>query len=153
MAWITLTAALVQNRLTGAELTAFKGAAKAASQDADTILADAVNAITNQVRGHVAGCKSNILGAAGTIPNELEAPALALLRRYLVTRLPGMKALFDELRQTEAADAVILMRDVSRCNFAIVPPAEAAPEQAAGSATELVSSRDRQATQEKMKGL
>src|SRR4051794_29328669 len=97
MAWITLTETEVQNRLAKAELTALKSAAIAAGQTASAILAAAIAAVVGEVRGYVA--KKNTLGAAGTIPEELESTTLALIRRYLFTRLPGMKGLFDELRQ------------------------------------------------------
>ena len=155
MAWIALTEALVQNRLAAAELTALKSAALAGSQTSAGILADALGAVTREVRGYVGSCQRNTLGEAGTIPDELESAALALLRRHLFTRLPNMKALFDELRQKELDQAVALLRDVAACKFAIVAPTDAAPtaEQPAGTGVALVASRTRVATRETMAGL
>lgn len=155
MSWAALTEAKVQNRLSAAELTALKTAAIAGSQTAAAILAAGIEAVTGEVRGYVAACRNNQLGEAGTIPEELEATALALLRRHLFTRLPAMKGLFDDLRQQEATDALQRLRDVAACKFAIVPPTDAAPaaEQAGGSGTTLIHSRTRIATRETMAGL
>jgi len=153
MAWIPLTELEVQSRLTAAELTALKTAAIAGSQTASAILAAAINTVIGEVRGYVA--KKNTLGEAGTIPDELEATALALIRRHLFTRLPNMKALFDDLRQQEAKDALQRLRDAAKGDFVIVPPVEAAPEaeQAGGNGTQLVNSRPRIATRKTMAGL
>jgi hypothetical protein len=155
MAWKPLIAADVQERLTASELTALKTAAIAGSQTSAGIIAAAIERVTNQVRGYVAGCHNNTLGEAGTIPDELESAALAMIRRELFTRLPGMKGLFDEPRQQEAKDALQLMRDVAACRFAIVPPASPAPEaeQAGGTGVVLINSRERIATRETMAGL
>src|ERR1700754_2502333 len=122
MSWITLTQARIETRLTAPEMTAVTSAAKQVAQTAPQILADAIAAVVLEVRGYVAACDRNTLGPAGTIPDELESTALALLRRYLFTRLPAMKSLFDELRQEEAKDALQRLRDVAKCDFAIVPP-------------------------------
>ncbi len=153
MGWKLLTETEVQTRLAGAELAALKSAAIATSQTASAILAAAIAAVVGEVRGYVA--KHNTLGAAGTIPEELEASTLALIRRHLFTRLPQMKSLFDELRQQEAKDALQRMRDVAKGDFVIVPPTDVAPnvEQAGGNGTRLIHSRPRQATREKMAGL
>lgn len=153
MAWKTLTADDVQTRLTAAEFAAITTAAKQNAQTAEALVASAIESVTVEVRGYVGACKSNTLGAGDTIPDELETSALALIRRYLFTRLPGMKSLFDDIRQKECDDALQRLRDTAACRFAIVPPAEPADEQPAGPAVTLVSSRDRVATREKMGGL
>lgn len=153
MAWITLTELKVQNRLTAPELTALKSAAIAGSQTAAAILAAAIDDIVGEVRGYVG--RRYTLGEAGTIPEELEATALALIRRHLFTRLPGMKGLFDELRQQEAKDALQRLRDVAKGDFVIVPPSDPAPsdEQAGGNGVTLIGSRDRVATRDQLSGL
>lgn len=152
MAWKTLTVEAIENRLTAPEMTALTNEAKKETQEPETILADAIAAVTVEVRGYVAACARNILGPAGSIPDELESAALALLRRHLFTRLPGMRRLFDELRQRETEDALQRLRDTARCDFAIVPPEEAG-DQAAGPASEVVSSRTRILTREDTRGL
>lgn len=155
MAWIELTEALVLNRLAAAELAALKTAAIGGAQTGAGILADALSAVTREVRGYVGSCQRNTLGEAGTIPDELESAALALVRRHLFTRLPGMKSLFDELRQKELEQAIALLRDVAACKFLLVAPVTPAPEaqQPAGVGVTLVASRTRVATRETMAGL
>lgn len=153
MSWISITAADVQNRLTGAELSALKGAAKAASQNGDTILSEAISTVVKKVRGYVAGCSRNVLGETGTIPDELQSATLNLIRDYLFNRLPAMKDLNDELRQNETKAALAELRDASACKIAIVPPESPAATQAAGPGITLVGTRTRVVTREKTRGL
>lgn len=150
--WIPLTVERVDGRLSAPERDALLNAAKGEEQTPSQLMADAIEVITREVRGSVAACDRNTLGPAGTIPDELESAALALVRRYLFTRLPGMKRLFDELRQEEAKSAERRLERAAECRIAIVPPEEAG-DQAAGPAVQLVASRDRIATREAMKGL
>lgn len=133
MAWITLTETEIAGRLAAPELTAVTSAAVRLGQTAEQILAGALKSVTAEVRGYVAACSRNVLGPAGTIPDELEGAALALIRRHLFTRLPKMESLFDDLRQKEAEDALVRLRDTAACRFAIVPPVLPAPaEEQAG---------------------
>lgn len=153
MAWISLTEDDVARRLTAAELTALKTAAKASGQDGDEILEEAITDVLKRVRGYVAACQRNILGDGETIPDELRASALALIRDFLFTRLPGMRGLNDEIRQKETDRALAELRDVAACKFLIVQPETESSDQAAGSGVELVDSRDREATRAKTSGL
>lgn len=145
MSWIPLTAEKAKTRLTKPEMTAILTAAKQSEQTGDGLLEEALSSVTAEVRGYVSACDRNTLGAAGTIPDELETAALALLRRYLFTRLPGMESLFDELRQKEAEDALTRLRDTAKCNFAIVPPETPAPptEQVQGGSPRICKPRRR----------
>lgn len=152
MSWIALTAADVQRQLSGAELTALKTAAKASSQDGDTILSEAITDVTRKVRGYVAACQRNVLGDGTTIPDELKASAIALVRDFLFTRLPGLKDLYDDARKDATKNAMAELRDVAACKFLIVQPETAAANQAGGPAVELVESRARNATRERTKG-
>ena len=153
MPWIALTSADVARRFAAAELTAVKTAAKATGQDGDVILAAAITSVTNTVRGYVSACAKNTLGDGATIPDELETAALALIRDYLFNRLPGMRALNDELRQKETDRAMSQLRDAGKGLLGIVAPVTASEDQAAGPAMELVSSRTRVATRTSMSGL
>lgn len=153
MAWITITADDVARRLAAAELAALKTSAKAAGQDGDEILAEAISETSVMVRGYVAGCRTNKLGIAGTIPEELKTATLAMIRDYLFGRLPGMKALNDELRQKETERAMSMLKSAASCALAIVPPEEEAEQQPAGPAVEFVGNNRRKATRSKMKGL
>lgn len=151
--WITLTEADVLGRLSRPELTALTSAAKATSQTSEGILATAIEVVTRKVRGYVGGCSKNKLGDGNTIPDELTDAALALVRNHLFTRLPGMADLNDTIRQKETENATAELKDVARCLIAIVAPETAAPQQPAGPAIQLVSSRKRQATRTKTSGL
>jgi phage gp36-like protein len=148
MAWIALTAEDVARRLAAAELVALKTAAKSGSQDGDEILAEAIADVTTEVRGYVGACKSNTLGEGATIPDELKSAALALVRDYLFTRLPGLKALNDEARQKEVERAVAKLKDVANCKLAIVPPATEAEDQPAGASVHSITTNTRVATRE-----
>jgi phage gp36-like protein len=142
--WITLTEALVANRMTGAELTAMKTAALGGGQSGATVLADCISAVVREVRGYVAACATNTLGDGETIPQELEHAALALLRQRLANRLPGMaKLMQDDARKAEYDDAVRLLRDVAACRFAIISPDEPASEQPALGGTPRITERER----------
>lgn len=128
----------------------------AAKQDAQTpegMLADAIANVTTEVRGYVSANQRNTLGLDGTIPDELESSALALLRRYLFTRLPGMRSLYDAIRADETKDALERLRDTAAGKFAIVPPDTAAPDQAAGPSVQLVHNRQRIGRREDLNGL
>jgi hypothetical protein len=153
MAWITLTSVDVARRLAAAELNALKSAAKAAEQDGDEILAEAIADVTTKVRGYVGGCTRNKLGPSGTVPDELKSASLALVREFLFTRLPGMKSLYDELRQKETDRAYDDLRAAAACKLAILPPETEADDQPAGSPVELISGGTRRATRDRMRGL
>lgn len=152
MPWSALTVADIETRLTDPEMSALTSAATVAGQTKESLIAGAVAAVTAEVRGYVAACSVNVLGPAGTIPYELEGAALALVRRYLFTRLPRMKSLFDELRQKECEEALQRLRDTAACRFAIVPPEEAGAQAGSGGVT-LISSRERIARREDLSGL
>lgn len=152
MPWSALTVADIETRLTEPEVSALTSAATVAGQTKESLIAGAVEAVTAEVRGYVAACSTNTLGPSGTIPYELESSALALIRRYLFTRLPRMKALFDDIRQKECEDALQRLRDTAACRFAIVPPAESGPQAGSGGVT-LISSRQRIAGRKELAGL
>jgi hypothetical protein len=153
MAWVTLNEDDVQRRLTAAELTALKTAAKASGQDGDTILSEAIQDVVKRVRGYVAACRDNLLGEGMTIPDELRGAALARVRDFLFTRLPGMKSLNDDIRQEEAKSAVATLRDVAACKMAVVQPTTASSEVIVHTSVQQLTGNTRQATREKMGGL
>lgn len=152
MAWKTVTPDDVQRQLAAPELTALTTAAKQVGQTADGILADAITDMVLKIRGYVAANRANILGDGATIPEELNATAIALVRDYLFDRLPGMKMLNDELRQKATDRAMRELRDVAEGRFLIVAPDVDAPKQAGGLSVTSKSNR-RQITRRKMRGL
>ncbi len=148
--WITLTADAVKTRLTKPELTALLGAARQAEQTDAGLLAEAASSVASEVRGYVSACSRNRLGPEGTIPEELLGSSLALVRRYLFTRLPGMKSLYDEVRQKETEDALTRLRDTAKGFFAVVAPESPAPaaEQVSGGSPSITKKTRRFGTED-----
>lgn len=117
MAWIAITEADVQSRVAGAELTAFKNAAKASGQ-ADPV-AELISQTVDEVRGYIAACSRNTLEEGQKVPSKLKSATLALIVYRINTRLPI--AVTQERRdENERADR--LMREVAACRFAIEEP-------------------------------
>lgn len=145
--WIEITAADVQTRLAGAELSAYRSAGMAAGQ-ADP-LPEIISAVVNEVRGYVAACARNTLGAGATIPDKLKSTALAMVRYRLITRLP---LTIGEERKQEYRDALDLLREVAACRFAVEEPET--PEESEAIATSLPSmgTRTRNFTRELQDG-
>lgn len=119
MAWITLTEAHLGERLAAAELAALQSAAVGAYGNT---VPDVLASVAAEVRGRIAANKANALGASGTIPEELKAAALAIARWRILSRLPGMKALQDDARRSEYADAQALLSAVAKGEFAVEQP-------------------------------
>jgi phage gp36-like protein len=119
VSWIAISESAVRSTLAAAELSALRTVQLAAGQMDP--LAEIIERTVDEVRGYVAANPLNRVGAAGTIPGELEAAALALVRYRLVTRLP-LKTLLTEARKDEQRDAITLLRDVAGGRFAILPP-------------------------------
>ena len=153
--WITLSSADVQQKLAADEYDAVTSASLPDGVTAAEIITDELSRTLAQVRGFVSANKSNALGDGETIPDELKDAALVIVRYKVFTRLPGMKALLDELRVKEYEEATRLLRDVSAGRFAIVPPTTPAAddEQAAPSTIETVSAPTRRNKRENLEGL
>lgn len=121
MAWITLSINDVKTRLAGAEVEALQEAALAVGQ-ADP-LPEIIRQAIIEVRGYVAACRENTLGAGDTIPEELKSAALDLIRHRVCTRLPVQ--LLTEERKEEYRNALTLLRDAAACRFTLEQPATA----------------------------
>jgi hypothetical protein len=150
MSWITLTEAGVQTKLAGAELAALKTAALASGQA--NPLPEVITQVTREVRGYVAACQRNVLGAEGTIPDELELAALNRIRYELATRLP-VASLLTEARRDANRAATEQLKDAAACRFLIVAPATPAADQAAASGTPRFTTRDRAFSRSRQDGL
>jgi hypothetical protein len=150
MSWITITEADVITKLSGPELAAMQSAALQALQVAP--LPQIITDVTKEIRGYVGGCAKNTLGTGATIPDELLGTAISRIRFELATRLP-VASLLTEDRRTANTNAIALLRDVARCDFAIIAPETPATEQASGTSTQLVSSTTRRASTSKLSGL
>jgi len=120
MAWLTITEAHIATKMTATELSAFREADLVAGQP--DLIADAIETVTNKVRGHVAAWADNTLGAEGTIPKELLGAALDLLVLEIQTRAGGMLIDLSETRKTAADKADQLLGRVAIGKFAIEDP-------------------------------
>lgn len=118
MSWIILDAAAVRSRLTELEKGSFAGADGLGEAGYDP-LPEIIAAVTDMVRGYVAGCASNPMGPEGTIPSRLKDSAVSVVRYQLLVRLPINASAFMEQRRKEYEDAVALLKDVSACKFAV----------------------------------
>ncbi len=123
MAWIEITEADVLTVLSGPELAGYRSAALALGQ-ADPV-APTIAQVVAMVRGHVAGCPANILGAGATLPEKLKAAALDVIAYRIPCRL-NMKS--GPSRQNLHDQAVRLFERVSQGRFAIEEPATASDE-------------------------
>jgi hypothetical protein len=150
MAYITITEADVLTKLSGPEIAAMKTAAMQAAQT--NPLPEIIEQVVGEVRGRVAACTKNILGDGETIPQELLGAAINRIRFELATRLP-VPGLLTAARDKANDQAIAMLRDVSRCEVAIVGPEVPAEEQPAGPGVEIVSSTTRKATRAKLAGL
>lgn len=129
MAWIVPSENDLGERLAAAELTALQNAATGAHGNT---VPDIMTSVVAEVRGRVAANKQNLLGAAGTIPEELRGAALAIARWRALSRLPGLRSLQDDARRMEYTDALALLASVARGEFAIEQPEDAADIDTAG---------------------
>ncbi len=125
MAWITITEADVQTRLTAPELTAVKSIALAPGQAA--VLSEIVGQVVDEIRGYVAAYRANTLGAGTTIPQKLLGAALAMIRYRLATRLP-VRSLLTQERVDENSAAIKLLERVADGKFALEEPTTADTE-------------------------
>ena len=153
MSWATLTLADLKTRFSGSEYSSITQAALADGQDADDVAESVIADVVQLVRGKVAACNQNTLGEGVTIPSELRDAALAIARGRVLTRLPGMASLLDEVRREEIRSAERLLGDVAKCDFAIEQPETATTQQMGAATMEVIAEPTRTATRAKLKGL
>lgn len=103
------------------EISALRTSATARGQ-ADPLAAIAA-ALVEEIRGHVAACRRNKMGASGTIPSELKNAAMDIFRYRATLRLPGMKVLQDDARRGAYTDAIRLLERAADCRLNIEQPA------------------------------
>ena len=135
------------HRLAGAELSAYRGAGKAAGQ-ADP-LPEVIAAVVDEIRGYVAACESNVLGAGNTIPDKLKSTALAMIRFRLISRLP---LTVGEDRRQEYRDALDLLREVAACRFRVEEPTTPETVEHIAAPTPSITARTRTFTRELQDG-
>lgn len=147
--WITITEDNIERRFTGGEFTAVREAALSDGQD-DPLPEELASAI-RRVRGSVAACTRNSVGPDGTIPDELEDALLAILRYKLLTRFPEIGLISQDRRQ-EYEDALSLLKDTARCDFAVEQPVNPVAEDTNNTPLPAISSRNRRFTRETQDG-
>jgi hypothetical protein len=140
MSWITITLSDLLTKWASPEVEAAQTAATATDQP-DPV-PDVITQVVREVRGYVAACGKNTLGAGETIPDELLGAALSRIRFECATRLPG-GPLMDEDRRTANANALSMLRDAAACRIAIVQPDNVSPEVIATSSAVQVVTKTR----------
>ena len=124
--WVQVTEQALLTRISGAELNGFRSAALASGQ-ADPI-APVIAQVTETVRGYIAGCRQNVLGPEGTIPEKLVGPTVDLIVIEVEKRAGGTLIDPQGARQSAAREAMSILRDVAGCRFVIEAPEEKTEE-------------------------
>jgi hypothetical protein len=140
MAWREIYEQDLVTQISGAELDAIRQAVLAEGQ-ADPVL-PTIQQVTGEVRGYVAGCAANTLGAEGTVPEELIGHAVAIV----VMRIMGRPAaaIIDSksgARADAAATALSVLRDVAACKFKIAQPETPTTESVASTGPRFSTTR------------
>jgi phage gp36-like protein len=135
MTWAAPTSNDLRTRLTGPELSALAGAAKASGQGDPTpeILARAVD----ECRGYLAARPAGDMGPAGTLPPQALGACLDIARYRLCSRLP-VASLLTEARYNEYKDALQWLRDVQAGRCAVEAPDTLTTEDLSATATPSV---------------
>lgn len=150
--WITPTISDFKRRFSGAEYEGITTAALADGQEGDAVVESVITDVVKLIRGKVAACRNNVLGAGNTIPDELLDAALSIVRWRVLTRLPNT-GLADDPRELEYREALGLLDDVAACKFVIEQPETATEQVIASPVAEVIHSTCRQAIRERMNGL
>ncbi|MHC1762918.1 MAG: phage protein Gp36 family protein [Verrucomicrobiia bacterium] len=127
--WLSISPDDVKTRLSGPELEALQGTGLADGQ-VDP-LPDVISQVTDEIRGYIAAHGLNTLGPAGTLPPQVRAAAIALIRWRLSGRLAiGQAAglLQTDSRRQEYEDAITFLRDVATGKIAVESPDDTGPE-------------------------
>lgn len=144
MAWNTITPDNLTGILSAAEYASVTTASLPEGKTGPEVVAEVISNAITEARGYIAGNSENILGEEGTIPDELRASVLVIVRYRVFTRLPKMKALLDALRVDEYNEAMRKLRDVSAGKFKLVQPlTPAAPDQQPGGGSVGLVSKSR----------
>jgi hypothetical protein len=120
-AWLSISAADIEDHLAAPQLAALR---EAALGDSQTDPFDAVAAaVCDRIRAEIQGCKTNLLSATPhTVPPELRHAACLLILEALHSRLPGLELTDDQ--RTLITDARDLLKRVARCEIPISTPAD-----------------------------
>ena len=117
--WRAITEADIATRLSGAELAAYRNAALDAGEGDPVALL--IAAVTDLVRGYVAGCSRNTLGADGQVPKVLIDNALSIIVLRIMSRCYGEVLDLTGQRKSDAEAAILVLRDVAKCEGPMIP--------------------------------
>lgn len=120
MAWRDITETDLKVRFSGTELANWRSAALATGQ-ADPV-ASAISYVSELVRGYIAGCETNQLGAGTTVPESLIGPALDILTIEIPRRVGSAVIDPGKLREKAYDQAFVILKDVAKCDFGIEKP-------------------------------
>ena len=116
--WRAITEADLLNKISGAELTAFRASVLADGQG-DPIQT-AIDQQSEIARGYIGRCQNNFpLGAGLTLPSMLIPAVVDLIIMDVMSRAGGVIIDPDGVRKSNASKATALLRDVARCMFVI----------------------------------
>jgi hypothetical protein len=158
MAWNTILPTHLKDEglLSASEYASVTTASLPEGKTGEQVTAEVISSVITDARGYIAANAENILGVEGTIPDELRATVLIIVRYRVFTRLPKMKALLDELRVNEYKEAMSKLRnDVPSGKFKLVQPLTPADadQQAGGGSVGLVSGGKKRMRRENTGGL
>ncbi|WP_397379592.1 phage protein Gp36 family protein [Prosthecobacter sp.] len=155
MAWNTIIIDDVKGVVSASEYNSITTASLPDGKTGTQLVEEVISNAIAEARGYIAAEASNVLGIEGTVPDELRATLLVIVRYRIFTRLPKMKALLDDLRVKEYDEAMRKLRDVSAGNFKLVQPVTPAEpaQQAGGGSVGLVSKGKKRMRRENTGGL
>src|ERR1700761_4397745 len=136
MAWIIPAESDVLTVLSETELATYRAAALASGQSDP--LAPTLAQVVDLVRGYVGAYRPNTLGAPGTIPQKLLAPALDLVAVRLPQRV-GVSP--KDVRQAAATQAVKLLEQGAAGIFNIEEPDSVTTETTEAPSPSIVARR------------
>jgi hypothetical protein len=150
VAWAIITTADLNHYLVAAQVTALRTAALGAGQT------DPFNEVMPTVTARIRSiCSTNgrvISATANSVPPEVKDIACYLILEELQTRLPGLKLTEEQVRQTE--NGRDYLKQIARGEAVISDPLDPiTPPVQAGGAIKIITSRERIATRETLKGL
>jgi hypothetical protein len=118
MAWITLTEDHIKDRLSANELETWDDAGQDAGSEVSRIPGIIIQAV-GLVRGRVASCRDNQLGAAGLIPEELLWAAATIAKYMMLNSIPAIADNSQDERKEENRRAHDMLDQAAKCELLI----------------------------------
>ena len=148
--WIQLTVKSLRSAMSAPERATLDRAAT--DPDQQDVLAEIAANVANEWRGALRSV-CTIDSRAGYIPDELLIHILADFRYRAATRIPGMKALIDELRMEEWRRANTVHDKLKEMTFVLPDAVYQESADQSGNNTELASGDGAYPTSLQMDGL